>query len=96
MQRVDTSAWIEWLTREIGEDQAERVIAFTQNYIGAELDMVIAQAAGQLVQTSLLTGFDSEVGTGRSSLERHQQCNSSIPICIHNPNNIRPWWLPTG
>jgi predicted nucleic acid-binding protein len=30
---VDTSAWIEWLVRERGEDEADVVIAYTQKCI---------------------------------------------------------------
>lgn len=45
-----------WLMREVGEDKADRVIAFTESCVVAELDTAIALAAADLcVQRRLAT-----------------------------------------
>ena len=61
MRLVDTSAWIEWivgsivqlelakwLTREVGEDKTDQVVAFTQTCVVADLDTAIALSAADL------------------------------------------------
>jgi uncharacterized protein len=37
-----------WLTREVGEDKADRVIAFTEMCVVADLDTAIALSAAEL------------------------------------------------
>ncbi len=37
-----------WLTREVGEDKADRVIAFTETCVVAELDTTTALSAAEL------------------------------------------------
>ena len=37
-----------WLTREVGEDRADRVIAFTETCVVADLDTAIALSAADL------------------------------------------------
>jgi len=37
-----------WLTREVGEDKADRVIAFTETCVVADLDTTIALAAAEV------------------------------------------------
>ena len=45
-----------WLTREVGQDRADRVIAFTETCVVADLDTAIAlSAAGLCVRRKLAT-----------------------------------------
>lgn len=50
-----------WLTREIGEDKADQVIAFTQTCVIAELDTIIALAAAELCIRQKLATADAIV-----------------------------------
>jgi predicted nucleic acid-binding protein len=48
-----------WLTREIGEDKADQVIAFTQTCIVADLDTAIALSAADLCIRQKLATADA-------------------------------------
>ena len=50
-----------WLTREVGEDKADRVIAFTQTCIVVELDTAIALSAAELSERHNLAMADAIV-----------------------------------
>jgi predicted nucleic acid-binding protein len=48
-----------WLTREVGEDKADRVIAFTETCIVADLDTAIALSAAELCAKHKLSTADA-------------------------------------
>lgn len=50
-----------WLTREAGEDKADRVIAFTETCIVADLDTSIALSAAELCARHKLATADAVV-----------------------------------
>jgi uncharacterized protein len=50
-----------WLAREVGEDEADRVIAFTQTCIVVELDTGIALSAAELCARHKLATADAIV-----------------------------------
>src|SRR6476620_12160773 len=50
-----------WLTREAGEDKADRVIALTQTCVVADLDTATALAAAELCVTHRLATADAIV-----------------------------------
>jgi predicted nucleic acid-binding protein len=50
-----------WLTREIGEEEADRVVAFTQTCIVADLDTSIALSAAELCAQHKLATADAIV-----------------------------------
>ena len=50
-----------WLTREIGEDKADQVIAFTQTCIVVDLDTPIALSAAELCARHKLATADAIV-----------------------------------
>lgn len=50
-----------WLTREIGEDEADRVIAYTETCIVADLDTPIALSAAELYARHKLATADAIV-----------------------------------
>jgi predicted nucleic acid-binding protein len=50
-----------WLTREVGEDKADQVIAFTQMCIVADLDTTTALAAAELCALHKLSTADAVV-----------------------------------
>jgi predicted nucleic acid-binding protein len=50
-----------WLTREVGEDKADRVIAFTDTCIVAEVDTAIALSAAELCVRHRLATADAIV-----------------------------------
>jgi len=50
-----------WLTREVGEDAGDRVIAFTQTCVVADLDSPIALAAAELCAKHKLATADAIV-----------------------------------
>jgi predicted nucleic acid-binding protein len=50
-----------WLTREIGEDKADRVIAFTETCVVADLDTSTALAAADLCARHRLATADAIV-----------------------------------
>jgi len=50
-----------WLTREVGEDKADQVIAFTETCIVADLDTPIALAAADLCARHKLATADAIV-----------------------------------
>lgn len=50
-----------WLTREVGEDKADQVIAFTQVCVVADLDTSIALAAAELSARHKLATADAIV-----------------------------------
>lgn len=70
MRVVDTSVWIEWLVastlgkrlaREIGEDTADQMIAYTQKCVVAPLDTRIALHAADLHRQYKLATADAVV-----------------------------------
>ena len=50
-----------WLTREVGEDKADRVIAFTETCVVADLDTAIALSAADLCARHRLATADAIV-----------------------------------
>ena len=50
-----------WLTREAGEDKADRVIAFTETCVVADLDTAIALSAAELCARRQLATADAIV-----------------------------------
>jgi predicted nucleic acid-binding protein len=50
-----------WLTREVGEDKADRVIAFTETCVVADLDTAIALSAAELSLKHKLSTADAIV-----------------------------------
>jgi len=50
-----------WLTREIGADRADQVIAFTQTCVVADLDTAIALSAAELCSRHKLATADAVV-----------------------------------
>lgn len=50
-----------WLTREVGEDKADRVIAFTETCVVADLDTAIALSATELCARHKLATADAIV-----------------------------------
>ncbi|HEY2620791.1 MAG TPA: type II toxin-antitoxin system VapC family toxin [Acetobacteraceae bacterium] len=50
-----------WLTREVGEDKAERVIAFTATCVVADLDAATALSAAELCARHKLATADAIV-----------------------------------
>ena len=50
-----------WLAREVGEDKADQVIAFTQTCIVADLDTAIALAAADLCIRQKLATADAVI-----------------------------------
>ena len=48
-----------WLTREVGEEEADRVIAYTQKCVVVPLDTRIALLAAELHRTSKLATADA-------------------------------------
>ena len=67
----DRSQWVvptmvqlelaKWLTREVGEDKADRVIAFTETCVVADLDTAIALSAAELCARRKLATADAIV-----------------------------------
>ena len=67
-----------WLTREVGEDKADQVIAFTETCIVADLDTATALAAAELCARHKLATADAIVyatalahGADLLSCDRH-------------------------
>lgn len=50
-----------WLTREVGEDKADRVIAFTETCVVADLDTYTALSAAELCAKHKLSTADAIV-----------------------------------
>ncbi len=50
-----------WLTREVGEDKADQVIAFTETCVVADLDTAIALSAADLCRRRKLATADAIV-----------------------------------
>ncbi|HEY7577801.1 MAG TPA: type II toxin-antitoxin system VapC family toxin [Acetobacteraceae bacterium] len=69
-----------WMAREVGEDQADRVIAFTQTCVVADLDTATALAAADLCARHRLATADAIVyatalarGANLLTCDRHFQ-----------------------
>jgi uncharacterized protein len=67
-----------WLAREVGEDRADRVIAFTETCVVADLDTAIALSAADLCAAYRLATADAIVyatalahGADRLTCDRH-------------------------
>ena len=52
---------VKWLTREVGEDKADRVVAFTETCIIADLDTATALSAAELCARYRLATADAIV-----------------------------------
>jgi len=50
-----------WLTREVGEDKADRVIAFTETCVVADLDTATALSAAELCARHKLSTADAVI-----------------------------------
>ncbi|MBL28425.1 MAG: VapC toxin family PIN domain ribonuclease [Rhodospirillaceae bacterium] len=50
-----------WLTREVGEDKADQVIAFTETCVVADLDTAIALSAADICRRHKLATADAVV-----------------------------------
>lgn len=50
-----------WLTREVGEDRADRVIAFTETCVVADLDTAAALSAAEICSKHKLSTADAIV-----------------------------------
>lgn len=50
-----------WLTREVGEDKADQVIAFTETCVVADLDTATALAAAELCSRHKLATADAVI-----------------------------------
>ena len=50
-----------WLTREVGEDKADQVIAFTETCVVADLDTAIALSAAELSARHKLATADAVI-----------------------------------
>ncbi|OAN48074.1 twitching motility protein PilT [Paramagnetospirillum marisnigri] len=50
-----------WLTREVGEDKADQVIAFTQTCVVADLDTAISLSAAELCARHKLATADAVI-----------------------------------
>lgn len=50
-----------WLTREVGEDRADRVVAFTETCVVADLDTATALSAAELCVRNKLATADAIV-----------------------------------
>jgi predicted nucleic acid-binding protein len=50
-----------WLTREVGEDKADQVIAFTQTCVIADLDTAVALSAAELCIRQKLARADAVI-----------------------------------
>ena len=78
--RVPTMVQLElakWLTREVGEDKADQVIAFTQVCQVVPLDTEIALAAAEACRTHKLATADAIVfATARANGARLLTCDT--------------------
>jgi len=82
---VPTKARLEpakWLTREVGEDTADRVIALTETCVVAELDMPIVLAAADLCARHKLATADAIV---HATALAHQ---ADQPTCDRHFENL--------
>lgn len=50
-----------WLTREVGEDEADRVVAFTETCVVADLDTATALSAAELCARHKLATADTVI-----------------------------------
>jgi len=67
---------VKWLTREVGEDKADQVIAFTQVCQVVPLDTEIALAAAEACRTHKLAAADAIVfATARAKGARLLTCD---------------------
>lgn len=78
-----------WLTREVGEDKADRVIAFTETCVVADLDTAIALSAADLCARHKLATADAIVyatalayGADLLTCDRHFE---NLPSCTLRP-----------
>jgi predicted nucleic acid-binding protein len=76
---------VKWLRRELGEDKADQVIAFTETCIVADLDTAIALAAADLCVEHKLATADAIVyatalahGAGLLTCDRHFEGLSGV------------------
>jgi predicted nucleic acid-binding protein len=71
-----------WLTRELGEDEADRVIAFTQKCVVVPLDTVLALLAADLHRQHRLATADAIV------YATAQQQNADLLTCDRHFANL--------
>jgi predicted nucleic acid-binding protein len=76
-----------WLTREVGEDKADRVIAFTETCIVADLDTPIALAAAEACARHGLATADAIIyatarvhGTDLLTCDRHFEALEGVRL----------------
>ncbi len=81
-----------WLRREVGEDKADQVIAFTETCIVADLDTAIALAAAELCAEHQLATADAIVyATARAhgadvlTCDRHFERLSGVHFVAKSP-----------
>ena len=61
------SSGVKWLTREVGEDKADQVIAFTETSVVADLDTATALSAAELcIKHKLAMADPIRAGEGRA------------------------------
>jgi len=71
-----------WLTRELGEDEADRVIAFTQKCVVVPLDTTLALLAADLHRRYRLATADAIV------YATAQQQNADLVACDRHFENL--------
>lgn len=76
-----------WLTREVGEDKADQVMAFTETCVIADLDTAIALSAAELCARHRLATADAIVyatalahGADLLTCDRHFESLPSIKL----------------
>lgn len=80
-----------WLTREVGEDKADQVIAFTQICILAPLDTETALSAAEVSRTLRLAMADAVIyATALAHGARILTCDAhfeGLPSVVYVPKN---------
>lgn len=83
-----------WLTREAGDDEADRVVAFTQTCLVVDLDTEIALAAADACRTHRLATADAIVfATARLHRATLLTCDAqfrSLPDVAYIPKVLEP------
>ena len=81
-----------WLTREVGEDKADQVIAFTQVCVVVPLDTEIALAAAEICRAHKLATADAIIfatarahGAGLLTCDRHFEGLPGVTLIEKSP-----------
>ena len=79
-----------WLAREVGEDKADQVIAFTETCVVADLDTATALSAAELCARHKLATADAIVyATALAYGADLLTCISkTCPVCASSPNRV--------